>query len=343
MTLPIRNFMLHKVSIVTGAGGFIGGNLVRHLHRIRRKDHKAETIIPLDKAFSPALVDEFGTFGIGHRCVELDFTKHDMPPWQWSFANYKNADITIYHVGARARIKPSFNEPSDYVRNNVLGTSQVLEQAELLAKQNRVHVVFAGSSTCDSDPFLNFYAMSKQMGEGLCKMYVRHTTNDLKVSIARFYNVYGPGQCESGDNATLIGIYEKALREDKKFMVTGDGFQTRDFTHIDDVVRRISWVGELKDKWRTSWTGELKDKYHHAISSVPIYSLGDGKNYPINIISHWFADGDKHKIIYEDARKGEAKDTRSEPFTQVLPIRDIETYIKELVARKKNDASEISA
>ena len=59
---------------------------------------------------------------------------------------------------------------------------------------------------------------------------------NLKYEVIYFYNVYGPNQISSGPMATVIGIFEEQWRSGKKCTVVSPGNQSRDFTHVEDVV-----------------------------------------------------------------------------------------------------------
>ena len=54
--------------------------------------------------------------------------------------------------------------------------------------------------------------------------------------ITYFYNVYGPGQIGKGSYATVIGIFEEQAANGVPLTVVEPGTQTRDFTHVDDIV-----------------------------------------------------------------------------------------------------------
>ena len=51
----------------------------------------------------------------------------------------------------------------------------------------------------------------------------------------RYFNAYGPGQ-QGGDYSGVIGIFRDQARADADLTVEGDGTQTRDFVHVDDIV-----------------------------------------------------------------------------------------------------------
>ena len=76
------------------------------------------------------------------------------------------------------------------------------------------------------------------MSDDLCLLYKKHFGVD--VSICRFYNVYGPHQLTEGES-TVVGIFENQYENKEPLTITGDGFQRRDFTHIDDIVDGINF------------------------------------------------------------------------------------------------------
>ena len=58
----------------------------------------------------------------------------------------------------------------------------------------------------------------------------------LDLHIARFYNVYGPLEIEDGEFASLIGKWYGNVKRKEKIAIVGTGEQSRDFTHVDDIV-----------------------------------------------------------------------------------------------------------
>ena len=102
-----------------------------------------------------------------------------------------------------------------------------------------------------------------------------------KVSESYFYNVYGPGQIEKGDMATVIGIFEYLYRNNKPLTVVKPGTQTRRFTHIDDTIKAVYFA------WR-------KNKNRH-------YSISNKKSYSIIKVARLFT----NKIKFLPKRNGE--------------------------------------
>ena len=104
---------------------------------------------------------------------------------------------------------------------------------------------------------------------------------NVNVEIARFYNVYGPGQINTGDMATVIGIFENQYLNKKPLTVVKPGSQTRRFTHIKDTVEVC--YRAFKDN---------KCKY---------YSVSNKNSYSILDVAKMF----KSKILFLKPRLGE--------------------------------------
>ena len=79
--------------------------------------------------------------------------------------------------------------------------------------------------------------MYKYLGEEVCKLY--KNSFDVDVRIARFYNVYGPGESLDEKFGSLLGIWRTKVSKIEALPIVGDGEQKRDFIHIDDIVDGI--------------------------------------------------------------------------------------------------------
>ena len=103
----------------------------------------------------------------------------------------------IFHLAALSRIQPSFKNPNLTFSCNVDGTKQVTEYAY----HNKCKLIYAGSSSHHHNPMASPYALTKHMGEEWIKMFKE--VYELNAEIARFYNVYGPGEMIGSPPATL--------------------------------------------------------------------------------------------------------------------------------------------
>ena len=84
----------------------------------------------------------------------------------------------------------------------------------------------------------------------------------LKYEICYFYNVYGKNHISEGDYATVIGIFEKQFNAGKPLTIVGDGEQSRQFTHIDDIVNALNKVRsmDMNKEWYLSSDIDYKIK-----------------------------------------------------------------------------------
>ena len=273
--------------LVTGGAGFVGANLIKRL------------------------------LAEGHEVVSIDNYSTGLESNHQDGAEYLNYDIRnitsydwikpefIFHMAAIARIQPSFEKPQDYFEVNALGTMRL---ADWCAKSG-VPVVYAGSSSKHSGRYKNPYTFSKDLGEDIIKLYQQHY--GLKASIARFYNVYGPHQLLKGGYRTLIGIWLDSWKNEKEFVIYGDGEQRRDFTHVDDIVDALVLI---------------QDRQAYGYE----FELGRGKNLSVNEVLELF----NKPATYLPERPGEARVTLNTDTTakEVLgwnPERDLKDYLKE--------------
>jgi len=231
--------------LVTGGAGFIGMNLIKQLVK------EGNEVVSLDNYDSGTTDNHIeGVEYIDGDISTIEYIKGDF--------NY------CYHLAAQSRIQPSFEDPTECFRVNVEGTRAVAEWA----RHNKVKVVYAGSSSRWHDPYQSPYACYKHMGEEIFKLYKK--VYGLDVEIARFYNVYGPGEIVDGDWAAVIGIFRRQVRDGEKITIVGDGEQRRDFTHVQDIVSALILIAEGISEHEDAW------------------ELGTGVNYSINEVYEMF-------------------------------------------------------
>ncbi|MGH7878613.1 MAG: NAD-dependent epimerase/dehydratase family protein, partial [Candidatus Binataceae bacterium] len=155
------------------------------------------------------------------------------------------ADVdTVFHVAARPRIMFSIAHPLEAHLTNVVGTLNVLMAARAAGVRR---VVYSGSSAVYGDqpaiPLresmppnpLNPYALQKLTGEQYARMF--HRLYGIETLTLRYFNVYGPRMATAGAYVTVIGVFLEQHARRQPLTIHGDGSQTRDFTHVRDVVR----------------------------------------------------------------------------------------------------------
>ena len=276
--------------LVTGGAGFIGTNLIK---RLLKDGHNVVSI------------DNYSTGKEENHQEGCQYVKADIRDIVSYDTFMENPDV-VYHLAALPRIQPSFEYPALTLEVAILGTLNLLEWV----KEKKCRMIFAGSSSVHSGKLKNPYTLSKNIADDLCMLYKKHF--EVDVSICRFYNVYGPHQLTDGDYCTVVGIFEKQYENGEELTITGDGFQRRDFTHIDDIVDGMILTAECETSWET-------------------IELGRGNNHSINELAKMFGCG----FTYIPARPGEAKETLcntliSKRLIGYEPTRNLEDYVKEV-------------
>lgn len=279
--------------LVTGALGFVGKNLCKRLVS------EGHVVFGLDN------------YEIGTKEDEVDGVKYI--PWDIEQIQYSDGSgiELVYHLAALSRIQPSFENPSETFRVNVRGTEAVCEWA----RQFGIKVVYSGSSSQWHDPLQSPYALYKKLGEDVCKMYKRVYNSNIE--IARFYNVYGPGEITDGKWAAVIGLWRGLVDDEKDITIVGDGEQRRDFTHIDDIVDGLIKIG-------------FSDKKH-----VDAWELGTGKNYSLNEVADMFVKKFACGKKYLPNQNGNYRETLRNNVDALLwlnwrPVDRLEEYINKL-------------
>jgi len=249
--------------LVTGGAGFIGTNLIKKLI------NEGHDVISIDNYITGYKSNHIS----GAKYIEFDIRNIT------DYSAFGKFDI-IYHLAALARIQPSFKTPIETFEINANGTLLI---AKYCAEKN-IPLVFAGSSSHWSGRFKNPYTFSKDVSEEIIQLFQTHY--DLKASIARFYNVYGPNHLKEGAYCTVIGKWETAYENKQPLIIYGTGEKRRDFTHVNDIINALILINE-------------KQAWGH------IFELGKGKNYSIKEVANMY----QTKIEYEDNKPGEAEIT----------------------------------
>tara|TARA_A100001015_G_scaffold180852_1_gene201285 strand:+ start:1939 stop:2793 length:855 start_codon:yes stop_codon:yes gene_type:complete len=254
--------MTVQKALVTGGLGFVGSNLVDRL---------------IDLGWQVHVVDDLSSGKEEHKNSKATYTIAD-------FKDYlktpdKSVDV-VFHLGAEARIQPSFEMPLYTCENNSYGSAVVADFARL----SQCKVVYAGSSSYYGGVYLNPYAFAKWQGEEVFKMYSE--VYNVTTGIARFFNVYGPRNPLIGQYTPVVAIFEHQKSKGQVLTVVGDGEQRRDFTHVYDICDGLIAISN------GDWRGE-------------VFNLGTGTNHSINQLAEMFG-GDKTHL---PARPGEARET----------------------------------
>lgn len=222
--------------LVTGSAGFIGWKVSEFLLKENKSvlgiDNLNDAYDIRLKKWRLSQLKKFSNF---------KFFKIDMEKFEDLKKIFETHSIkTIIHLGARAGVRKSLENPWAYVSSNIIATLNLLE----LSKDFRVKkIVLASTSSIYAGqipPFhedlkvdtpLSPYAATKKSAELLA--YTYHHLYALDISVLRYFTVYGP----AGRPDMSIFRFIKWIYEEKPIKIYGDGTQARDFTYIDDIAR----------------------------------------------------------------------------------------------------------
>lgn len=226
-------FEQNAVVLVTGGAGFIGSNIIEHL---LKNNIKVKCLDNLSNGKIQNIEPFFNNNNF--EFIEGDIREFKTCINACSGVNY------VCHQAALGSVPKSIDEPLVYNENNVVGTLNMLEAA----KECKVKkFVYASSSAIygDSDYLpkeegkegnvLSPYALTKKINEYYAKLY--NDLYSLSTIGLRYFNVYGKRQDPLGDYAAVIPKFVKATINNKTIVINGDGNQSRDFVHINDVVQ----------------------------------------------------------------------------------------------------------
>lgn len=224
-----------KKVLVTGAAGFIGYHLARHLHG------RGDFVVGYDNFnnyYSPQLKE--GRASELHK-LGVEVVRGDICDPVLLESLVKKHQIThIAHLAAQAGVRYSLEDPQAYVKSNLEGFVNILE---ICRHHPEIKLIYASSSSVyginEKVPFsetdrtemqASLYGATKRSNELFAWTY--HHLYGIPVTGLRFFTVYGPW----GRPDMAYYSFTKAILEDKPIDIYNHGKMRRDFTYIDDII-----------------------------------------------------------------------------------------------------------
>jgi UDP-glucose 4-epimerase len=273
--------MRNKKVLVTGGAGFIGSNLVRFL---------------IDNENSVTVLDNFMS---GYRSNLVPFPSVHIIEGdvrdKGAVEKAMDGVEIVFHLAASVGNKRSIDHPITDAEINVLGTLQVLEAARKAGVRKIVTSSSAGifgelktMPIKEDHPIEpdSPYGCTKLCEEKLCLSYAKLYA--IEAVCLRYFNVYGQNQrFDAYGNVIPIFVFNM-LRNDP-IKIFGDGEQTRDFVHVNDVV-------------------QANIKAADSIGVSGAFNIASGSNVTINHLVKMITKGNNAaKVEYTDERQGDVR------------------------------------
>ena len=248
----LENMITNKRVLVTGGAGFIGSNLANRLANNNE-------VVVVDNGYLGTPDNLNDNVEFVNRSVLAD----DLPT---------DVDV-VFHLAALSSYAMHEDEPTKGARVNIEGFVNTVDQAK---KDGCDTVVYASTSSIygsQTDPSPEAMDVTINTGYEASKMgreaYAEYFENHYGLSMAgmRFFSVYqgyGGAEEHKGEYANVIAQFADDIAHDESPVIYGDGTQTRDFTHISDIVRGLELAAE------------------HELSGI--YNLGTGSSYDFDTV-----------------------------------------------------------
>jgi nucleoside-diphosphate-sugar epimerase len=233
--------MSERIWLVTGGAGFIGSNIAEELVRQGKRVR---------------VLDNMSTGKRGHMASffrKIEFVEGDVRDLSACRSAMKDVDYVLHQAAIRS-VPKSVDRPTESHEANATGTLNMLIAARE-AKVKRFVYASTSSAYGDDTKFpqkeiykpapLSPYGASKLCGEHYCILYSK--TMGLETVSMRYFNVFGPRQDPESLYSAVIPKFMEQAFNNLPLEVHWDGKQSRDFTHVRNVVHANLLAAKAKD------------------------------------------------------------------------------------------------
>jgi CDP-glucose 4,6-dehydratase len=238
------SFWQGKRVLITGANGFIGGNLTHFFV------NEGAEVTGLERNIERRSYLHFEGLGSKIRTVRGDLCDRSFLERVMAEGNFEYC----FHLAAQVEIGVGLQSPYTTFETNVRGTYTLLEALRTHAKGLRAAVIAStdkayGEYPADQMPYREHYPLKPQYPydtSKACADMIAHSyasdVYQLPLVVTRFCNIYGPGQLNF---SALIPDSVRAAIGKGTFVPRGDGSHVRDFIYAADVVSLYARIAEV--------------------------------------------------------------------------------------------------
>lgn len=233
--------------LVTGGAGFIGSHIARRL---------------VSEGQEVRVLDNLSSGNKASLCAGAEFVKGDVCDYKDVMSAIKDVSC-VFHCAAQVSVSGSVKDPAITSEINSRGTLNVLDACR---RKDAKMVLSSSCAVYGNDPKLpkkedmlpepsSPYSVTKLLGEYYCKTFSSiYSMNTISL---RYFNVYGPGQ--NPEYAAVIQAFIDRMKAGRHPVIYGDGKQSRDFVHVDDVARANLLASKLQSRGKVINIGTGKE------------------------------------------------------------------------------------
>ena len=238
--------------LVTGGSGFLGSHVADELSK------RGHEVIIFDKKKSKWIKNQKFIFG-----NILDIKKIN---------NAIKGVKIIFHIAALADLEDALHKPVETVKNNILGTVNILE----ISRINNIKRVIYASSIYSTSIQGGFYRCSKRAAEDYIDEYYKRY--GIAFTILRYGSLYG--ERATGSNG-IYRILNKAIKS-KKIEYAGNRSSIRKYIHIIDAAKASADV--ISNKYKNKYINIVGSKSHKVLDLLKIISKLVGSKKKISFL-----------------------------------------------------------